>query len=991
MSAMTSFTLRTLAKNRVRTGVTIAGVMLAAALLTAVLTSVNSLNAYLYNMEVADNGIWTASAWTKGDDEIERARQNPATSDMVVMRDVGFAALSYKDSQRLGHYLPFVDVEGDIERICAVYAQEGRLPERAFEVMLPSSWRDTTVMTDEPCAVGSVIEVELGQRAAVASERAFESTTTLAETTDGEGSVAGRQAKQEGDRLSSGDGYRQASVDGGAFDEQLVDVKTRTFTVVGFYSTRNIAASTGVGYAALTCGSAEEHSFAKAYVATSDLKTEDDIDDAMTSSFEESNIAHHDALLRYSGISSDRAVWDTFYQITAVLAVVITVACVSLIYNAFAISVAERTRQFGLLSSIGASRRQIRRAIVFEACVIAAIGIPLGLIAGIGGTAVVLGALGPSLESVLEGSAGAFDAGGDVAFSVSVDAAELAMAAALALVTVLVSVWVPAHRAGSVNAIDAIRRTSDVRPTRTARADACSPWTPRGFGLHRLFGVSGQLAWASRKRGRAKGRAASVSLALAIVLLMTAGSFSTTMGHITNVLGASSEQCDISIAAFASQDDESITEQLDVCAALYHTFEQVEGTSGLGWTATSSLPFIVPADMAGKDLGRSGQYSTNMSKLDDDSFAGYANVCFIDDESFRAWAKSINVDAEGFFGPTPRAIALKSIYGNNGKTYTYDEMFNSTGTLSYIAAATFRGQPVDTFTYVSPYDSIQDTAEDNASAEEGASPDVTFKAIGHGDEAGDLGFSEPLSNVDMTTVSIEVAAISDEVPPQIKSKPSMPTIVMPQSAAEALVGTSADASGATLPYVSMMAYFDADEHISAASDLTSAGEEFFGIPAGSESHAYFYVSDNVASQENYRMLITIIDVFTLLFTGILMLIAMANVFNTLTNGLILRRREFAVMRSVGLGNRAFRKMIACECLGYGIRGLIPGIIAAAGVSYLLFRSLTSTVSGIEFSLPWGHIALAIAFTALVMVASVAYGMHRCRTDNVVEALRMDVA
>ncbi len=63
----------------------------------------------------------------------------------------------------------------------------------------------------------------------------------------------------------------------------------------------------------------------------------------------------HDSLLRYQGMTDDRSIWGTLYTLAAILSVVVIVASVSLIYNSFAIAVSERTRQFGLLSSLGAS------------------------------------------------------------------------------------------------------------------------------------------------------------------------------------------------------------------------------------------------------------------------------------------------------------------------------------------------------------------------------------------------------------------------------------------------------------------------------------------------------------------------------------------------------------------------------------------------------------------------------------------------------------
>ena len=82
-------------------------------------------------------------------------------------------------------------------------------------------------------------------------------------------------------------------------------------------------------------------------------------------------------------------------------------------------------------------------------------------------------------------------------------------------------------------------------------------------------------------------------------------------------------------------------------------------------------------------------------------------------------------------------------------------------------------------------------------------------------------------------------------------------------------------------------------------------------------------------------------------------------------------------------------MIMDECTNFGIAGLIPGLVISAGISYLLYAVIGQSIDGLIFNLPWGYVALAIAMTAVVMGISVAYGMHRCKADNVVEALRSD--
>lgn len=108
------------------------------------------------------------------------------------------------------------------------------------------------------------------------------------------------------------------------------------------------------------------------------------------------------------GISDHGSIWQTFFYLVAILAVIIIAACVSLIYNAFAISVNERMRQFGLLASIGASKRQLRRSVLLEGGIIAIIGIPIGIAVGLGACAGIFAWLGTSIASILGGQWSSF-------------------------------------------------------------------------------------------------------------------------------------------------------------------------------------------------------------------------------------------------------------------------------------------------------------------------------------------------------------------------------------------------------------------------------------------------------------------------------------------------------------------------------------------------------------------------------------------------------
>ena len=125
------------------------------------------------------------------------------------------------------------------------------------------------------------------------------------------------------------------------------------------------------------------------------------------------------------------------------------------------------------------------------------------------------------------------------------------------------------------------------------------------------------------------------------------------------------------------------------------------------------------------------------------------------------------------------------------------------------------------------------------------------------------------------------------------------------------------------------------------------------------------------------------------FSIIMALIAVANVFNTLANSIILRTREFAVLKSVGMGNRAFARMLTYECVSYAVRGLLIGLAAAAAVAWALHQATAMTFAGTTFSLPWSYVGAAVGVVLAVLALSVAYALARARAGSIVEALRDD--
>lgn len=941
MSVMSSFTLRSLAKNRVRTAVTIAGVALAAALLTAVLTSLTSLSNFMYQSEVQTGGTWQASVWTQDESALNAARTNEHVTNLTVVRDVGFAAVPAAQQNSKGPLLAFVSVDDSFEPLCAPRLEEnftGRMPKQADEVVLPASWRSMSAFGNNDIQLDTTITLDMGERECIAANDHEE------------------DAESPSDYLNSGSAYLDSATGQPAY-ERIAHAQTRSFTVTGFYSQVPFGAMTGLGPAAILSEDAPHaaHESSLAYIGTTGFATTAEIEAFVKDTFGEA--CQHTlnlTLLRYQGISDERAIWNTFYQIAAVLAAVVIVACVSLIYNAFAISVAQRTRQFGLLASIGASHAQIRHAVLFESLLVAAVGIPLGIGLGVAGSAAVLNALAPSIQAILDEN---------VSFTVSVDWRALLVAAALALATVLVSAWIPARKAARTSAIDALHRTADLpagkhasRTQRTVQQAYAKLWKPQGIDFaSRCFGIGGMMAKRSVKRGNSKGRAAIVSLALAVVLLMTAGTFSTYMNTATSVMGETSES---DLTVYASVESDTTPDSLE---ATYQKLCEAQGVQPLGWLAWGSpIALIVPHDMASEGLTSANQsYATQDNQV---VSSGYVN--FIEDSAYRAFLESQGIDPAAFMDPAhPRVVVAGKLYGQTEESYTLLESLKSTGTVqAFLQEPQLEGKQFIGFFPGENGPCAQFVNAEAAGEYSGVEADPESVS------------AETLAN---QAQSLEIGALVDEMPAMLGNSDTL-CIMAPACFLKTGFAPAAEHD------LGFRGSFTTEDHVAAAEALTAAATQEFG-----ENTAE--VQDLVQGEEGMRLLSQVVNVFTLAFSGILTLIAVANVFNTLTNGLILRRREFAVMRSLGMGEATFKRMIAAECLRYGALGLVPGLVVSLGVGSLMFQALGGSIEGLSYTLPWQHMLIACAIVAAAMIASICYGLHCCKSNNVVEALRADAA
>ena len=954
------FTLRSLAANRMRTVVSVMGVALSVALIAAVLTSVVSLSDMLVRRTAADEGWWYAEAAGITERGVERLSSDASVTDWTAVTDLGTVSLGEDNSSLFGPYLyaktwPAAGTGSDADEplLQAPELVAGRAPEAAGEIVLPHYLQNVELA---PCGLstadggaitlGSAVTLDLGTRTV--------------------------------ENLDDGSTYTATSVNGSYVDETTqresfsADLGSIEVTVVGFYrsygfsSTMALQGNSAYVYddGSALAGALSDDSaatWASAVFRTADPAKAADVANGLANANEaEYGTSVHTSLIRWMGATPDTAIWNTLYQIAGILAAVVVVAGISLVYNSFAISVAERTRQFGLLSSLGASRRQLRRTVLVEALVIGAAGVPTGLALGLAGCYVVFGLVGEGLAAL---------AGGGAAATVVVSPGALLVAALLGLVTLLVSAWVPAIRASRVSAVDAIRQTQDVhlgrRARRTGRRDARreGAGAARSLGLAgRLFGVPGFVAHRNLSRSSSKGRVTVAALAVSVALLVTSGSISDVMGYATETsvdtmagqdlllyVDATGAGADQTLALADGRVDGPGMQR--ALASFYDEVKDVDGAHPNGYLTSYVAEVLLPAGMVADDAeGLEG----SSRRLADGSWYGQANVAFLDDASWASYVDELGLSRDEFCDPThPRAVAVNAYTVRGDETYARLAPLAAGGALTSLEFANLDGRFVD---------GLRDGADGR--------PEAYYY-----DDSGNER-ALPLDQAVAREEQVEVGALADHAPVGVSLSGSL-QLVLPASAIEL-----AD----TMGYLRASCSLSTDGDAVRASD---AQDEIEKIAAGHPALDVTYT--NVAEGKlQSRLMATAVDTFIYCFAAITGLIAVTNVFNTLANALILRRREFAVLRSIGMGGRAFRRMIAYECASYALRGLVIGFALALVTNVGLYEAMALSYSTYEFALPWPQIGLSVVAVLAVIAVSVAYALRRCGAAGVVEALRSDV-
>ncbi|MCL2107780.1 MAG: ABC transporter permease [Oscillospiraceae bacterium] len=861
MNVFSKITLKSLLKNRTRTIVTIVGVILSASMLTAVTTFISSLQNQLMRTAIMQDGDWHIRYDNIYDGFLEKLENDEEVERFAVSMETDYVfSRSLMTESENSVSFRVVDGHDSRDLRCQVFAYDdvalstlpinltaGRLPENEDEIVLTYAnnfFKDykigDTLTTEKRVITTDWSTFQDGD------EVTFETVTKSYEIVGLSGFLSYTNQLHFITKIGDEDVHESA--------RYSVYVKLKNPRSVYVFNSGNAAN----------------------YIN----ETVDEFNKVNVSS------AYNKNYLRTLGISDNNNINQVLYSLAAILISLIMIGSILLINNSFYISVAERTKQFGILSSVGATRKQLRKSVLFEGFFIGIIGIPLGVIAGIAGIGVTLNVVTNLLADSLWGAP----------LTLHISWESVAVAVVIGAITILISAYIPAVKAARVSAIESIRQSRDIK---------LKPGKLKTSKLtQKLFGIEGILASKNFKRDKKRYRATIISLFVSVVLFVSANSFAETLKRGVN-MAVDVVGYDIS---FTSDDMET-----DDFLMLFDEINSTENVTDGGYYFTYTYRTQITSEMmsdAEKQLY--GYADADRFIMDHIVFLN-----FIDDENYSKYLDELNLH-DGSDSMSFPCYTISHTYNTTERRVIRENMVGDLKNLTL---------------------------------------ELTPNMLRGGE------------NVTLSLNFVEV----------------MPAIFMQMFSGNFLVVYA--------PF-SALEKFNLDEISPENPMMTFLSDKpnttFEEIENLAENYTHVYQLYNIAeAQRQERNVLLVINIFSYGFIILMSLITVANVFNTISTNVNLRRREFAVLKSVGLSDRSFNKMMCLECVTYGAKALFYGLPVSLFVSYLIYKSVNFGVE-INYLPPLGGIIVSAGVVFLVVFATMVYSLAKVRGENTVDTLRNEV-
>jgi putative ABC transport system permease protein len=615
---------------------------------------------------------------------------------------------------------------------------------------------------------------------------------------------------------------------------------------------------------------------------------------------DENTILPNSKLISVQGGDDEGTGTGAIVELAGIIIGIVVICSIAVIYNSFQISIVERIRQFGLLRAVGATRKQIRTIVLGEATILAVIGVPLGLLFGVG----FIYGISIAFKLIAEDSF--------LALQPVIDMPILGISAGVGIICIYLSSFIPVIFAGNISPIVAISSASAIKKENIKR---------RNNQIVRfIFGFEGVMAAKNMRRNRKRYIITVFSIVISVVLFITFH-YTLDMKSKTSPIPYELSMIDFSVVSQEIKEEYKMNKNLEDNIRNIRFVDKVYGDYRCYF-----FDAAISKDAQVKEVQDMGDIYKTVTFNGSETTILDSCILVYDKDSMDIAKKYVESGT----------IDLKKMNQENG-----------------VILVGKRGLLAGDNSYDGPMANLK-------VGDEIALQDNNLKL---GEEKPEFGKGYVNKVKVMAIVKIEPFSRMGDM--------NVLQLMTTEEVAKQLVKNQT-----IRPFNLNIKITDVnkEEQVKASIENELLSTPYLGL--------INHISENRKEQETALM----IKLLAYGFIIVVSLIGSMNVINTLTTNIILRRKEFAALKSIGLTQKGLQKMVVIEGLLYGIVGTIYGTVISCGLCYLIYTTLDAT-GEIGFSIPWFAIAIAGAGALLIGYLSVLAPLSRMKKDNLIEALR----
>ena len=842
MNVLNNLTIKNLKLNKKRTIVTIIGILLSVALICAVAGMVTSFQATLVNIAITDGGNRHLTIENVSKKDLKYFTNNSHVKNMYLSETLGYAKVDNTNK-----YKPYAYVMGYTKSAfdnTTLKIVSGRLPQDSGEIVVSVPFQNNAKVK-----IGDTISLDIGKRVCM-----------------------------DGTILNQSNPYYVEEGETDLCHEYITDTSKHEYKIVGIMErlNYNIEGYSAPGYVMITKIEKatdninvsllfKDAKYYKEYV--NNISNDNDLN--------KYNVSLNDELLRWSGVSLSDRTMNMLYAVAGVVIGIIILTSVFVIKNSFDIANQEKKKMYGMLSSVGATSKQIKKNVLHESFILGLIGIPLGILSGILADYILVIIINYFAKYTSD----------DFKFVFSISIWPVILSAVLGSLTIYLSVLRAAKKSSKISPIEAIRNNNEIKIN--------SKKIKSSKLVDKLYGVGGDIAYKNLKRNKKRNRTTIISIVISVAVFI---SLSTFLSYGFKLSNQYYKDINYDIQLYIRDADE------DKTSRIFADIEKLDTITRYSINKSVSMTF---------DYKK--YYNDDVLKFFDDVNNLSLRIMSVGETEFKRILKENKVD-ESNFNYKGLLIDKNIFYQEGSKNYKEVNLFDLN----------------------------------------------KFKTV-----------TGSINNKDL---SIGIIKRIDILPMGLQNVYSeTPTIVVSDEFYDYVVfNYNIKATDSKSLYIKST---DAEK-------LESLIKEYL-LDENINNYSLFNIETEAKAQ---RSLITLVAIFLYGFIIVISLIGVTNIINTINTNMNLRRREFAMLKSIGMTKNEFNKMINLESILYSTKALIIGIPLGLLGSFAIYKAFANG-SDYGFIFPWQAILIAVVVVYILVSLIMYFALRKTRNENIIDTIK----